>query len=130
MKINRIVIAVSVLVLIFGGVFLAKELGWWKTKSSGSGSGKPVFGRIAEESHDEEGEESADEEGHEETDYAFEVSGSTTIADVLEMGLTPEEVVSVTGKYDSEDQTVKDVAALNGLSFGQVKSGLNAMIND
>lgn len=130
MKINRIIVAVSVLVLIFGGIFLSRELGWWKTKNSGAGSGKAVIGRTVE-SHSEESEENHEgEEGHEETDYAFEVSGSTTIADVLEMGLTPEEVVSVIGEYDDDSQTVKDAAALNGVSFGKAKSSLNAMIND
>ena len=129
MKINRIVVAVSIFVLLFGGIFLSRELGWWKTKNSGSGSGKSVIGSTVE-SHEEEESDGAEEEGHEETDYAFEVSGSTTIKDVLDMGLTSEEVISVIGEYDDESQTVKDVASLNGLSFGKVKSSLNAMIND
>jgi len=34
MKLSRIVIAVCVLVLIFGGVALSKQFGWWETKSS------------------------------------------------------------------------------------------------
>ena len=135
MKLNRIIVALAVLVIIFGGIFISQKLGWWKTKNSGAGSGKAVIGRYLDtheedESHDEETELREKDEDHEEISYAFEVSGSTTIADVIEMGLTEDEIVSVIGKYENESQTVKDAATANGISFGKAKTALNEMINN
>lgn len=134
MKLNRIVVAVSVMVIIFGGIFVSQKLGWWRTKNSGAGSGRPVIGRYSgthdEDDNHEEDEARENDEDHEEVLYAFEVKGSTTIAQVLEMGLTEDEVISVIGEYESENQTVKDAASVNGLSFGKIKGTLNAMINN
>ena len=129
MKINRIVVAVSVLVLIFGGVYLSRELGWWKTSSSGAGSGKPIFGTSYESGgggHDSESED----EDHDEEESDTEIAGSTTIKDALAMGVTEEEMRSVIGDYDDENMTVRDAASQNGLSFGKVKTALAQYIDE
>jgi hypothetical protein len=128
MKINRIVVAVSVLVLIFGGVYLSRELGWWKTKASGAGSGKPIFGTSYESGGG--GHSESEDEEHDEEELGTSIAGSTTIKDALAMGVTQEEMHSVIGDYDDENMTVRDAAAQNGLSFGRVKTALAYYIDE
>ncbi len=127
MKINRIIVAVSILVLIFGGVYLSKQLGWWKTKSSGAGSGRPIFGTSYESGGEHESES---EEEHDDEELESAIAGSTTIKDALAMGITEEELRSVIGDYDDENMTVRDAASQNGLSFGKVKTALAYYIDE
>jgi DNA-directed RNA polymerase specialized sigma24 family protein len=127
MKINRIIVAVSVFVLIFGGVYLSKELGWWKTRSSGAGSGRPIFG-SSYESGAGRGRESEDE--HDEEEEESLIAGSTTIKAALAMGITEEELRSVIGEYSDQNMTVREAASINGLSFGRVKTALAYYIDE
>lgn len=127
MKINRIVIAVSIIVLVFGSIALSQSLGWWQTKNSGGGRDHETEIGVSE-SHeeDETSVESEDIEDHENSD---EISGSSTVQSALDLGLTQEQIIEVLGEYDDETQLIKDVATANGLSFGKVKTALNELLN-
>lgn len=52
------------------------------------------------------------------------VKGNTTIADLFSLGLSEEEIVAVTGKFESKGELVRDVCRNNGLSFSEVKTVL------
>ncbi len=136
MKINRLIIAICIIVLIFGGIYLSQALGWWQTTNSGGGGGKNIFTSSSQEhgdaeDHDDtqENEVLPDGEILEEHESSEAVSGSTTVAQVLEMGISREQLVATIGEYESEDQLIKDVATANGLSFGKVKESLATLIN-
>ena len=127
MKINRLIVAISVLILIFGGVYLSQKLGFWQTKNSGGGRGGD---------HETESLEHEDLEGTENSEYITEedhesselVTGSTTVKDLLDKGISSEQIINIVGEYENEDQLIKDVATQNGLSFGKVKTSLNELM--
>ncbi|MCK5129548.1 MAG: hypothetical protein KAQ68_06840 [Clostridiales bacterium] len=136
MKINRIVVAVSILVVVFGSVALSQNLGWWQTKNSGGGRGHESE-KSESESHVDEGKNIAsdDRDVIENTEdvkvhgSTTEVTGSFTIKNALDMGLSQEQIIGVLGEYDDESQLIKDVATVNGLSFGKAKTALNDLMN-
>lgn len=117
MKKTRLIIAISLIIVIFGGVLASDALGFWQTsgsrnlwKNESSGAGKP---------HEEE---TAGE------DHGLEVSGSTTVATALEMGIPENILLEYLGDISNPDALVKDLISANGYSFGKVKGILNSYI--
>jgi hypothetical protein len=123
MKYKRLIIAVSVLAVIFGGIAISKSLGWWQTsgsrkiiQTSGNGAGGPGSG------HEDSGD------GIEEEHATNEVTGSTTVGRALEMGIPEAVLAEYVGDTSDKDALVKDLIIANGLSFGKTKSILNGYI--
>jgi hypothetical protein len=139
MKINRIIVAASIIIILFGGIFLSQALGIWKTKNSGSGKGsggghENEVGYSQEKTIEEHTEDANDKDSHSE-DYGLEeehtegeIVGSSTIRDALDLGISKESIIEIVGEYDNEDMLIKDLATENGLSFGKVKTALNELI--
>lgn len=72
-------------------------------------------------------EESAVEE-HEEV-VVGEVKGKTTVADLIDWGLTMEQVEEVLGmEVGNINMVIRDICNDNGLSFGEVKTELAALV--
>ena len=66
------------------------------------------------------------EEDHEET---IGVKGKTTVAETLEWGLTLEQVEDIMGvKVDNQNMTIRDICSQNGVSFSEVKTALNELL--
>ena len=115
MKFKRLIIAISTLAIIFGGIAASKALGWWKTTSSrnlGKGSGQSV---SSTETHNE-----SDAEEH-----GLVVSGTTTVGQALEMGIPEDILIEYVEDINNKDALLKDLIIANGLSFGNTKSVLN-----
>lgn len=127
MKYKRLIVAVSVLAVIFGGIALSKSLGWWKTTSS-----RKVFtvrdsnGNRVEYSDNSGHETSGD--GIEEDHASNEVTGSTTVGQALAMGIPEDILAEYAGDTSNKDALVKDLIVANGLSFGKSKAVLNTYI--
>jgi len=68
--------------------------------------------------------------GEEETSTGFEVSGPTTIQEVIDAGLSKSEFESIVGySITYTNQTVKDFCIDKGLSFGEIKVLLQDAVN-
>ncbi|MBN1624395.1 MAG: hypothetical protein JXN10_05425 [Clostridia bacterium] len=117
MKKIRLIIAISLIVVIFGGVFASDALGFWQT--SGSRNLWKSESSQAGEPHEE------DIEG---TDHGLEVGGSTTVSMALEMGIPEDVLLEYLGDISNPDALVKDLITANGYSFGKVKGILNSYI--
>ncbi len=105
MKIKSSVMAVLVLIIMFGGIGVSKAADIWSTKNSGSSFS----------------------EGSNQNEEA--VKGTTTFNDVLKMGITQEQIESVIGDtMPLGSQKVKDYCAENGLEFSSVKEQLNELV--
>ena len=103
MKFKRLIIAVSAIAVIFGGIAISNSLGWWKTSSSRYiGSGK---GASSNEVHDE-----SETEDHSE----FEVGGETTVGQALDMGIPEDVLKKYLGDTSDRDALVKDLIISNG----------------
>lgn len=55
------------------------------------------------------------------------VKGNTTVADLLELGLSEEEIVSIIGEYESKGELVRDVCNGNGIAFSAAKLTLQEL---
>lgn len=118
MKKSRLIIMISVIVVIFGGVLLSDALGLWKTTASR----KIIKGNESQISNThEENDPESDEHG-------LEVSGTTTVAMALEMGIPEEILIEYLGDISNPDALVKDLIINNGDSFGKIKETLNSYI--
>lgn len=118
MKRTRLLIMLSLVVVIFGGVLLSDALGLWKTSGSRNlGKGQNAQSEIAHE-----------EEPGEDEDHGLEVGGSTTVAMALELGIPEEVLIEYLGDISNPDALVKDLLTANGYSFGKVKGILNSYI--
>jgi hypothetical protein len=106
MKIKSSVMAMLVVVVIFGGITVAKAADIWSTKNSNSYFSEG--GGQNEES----------------------IKGSTTFDDVLKFGITQEQIESVIGDdMPPGSQKVKDYCTENGLAFSTIKEELNELLN-
>jgi len=128
MKLKRLIIAVSILAVIFGGIAISKSLGWWKTTSSRkifetSGSGRNESSHEVEAGHDTAGDGIVEEHA------STEVSGSTTVSQALELGIPKDILIEFCGDISNKDAIVKDLIIANGLSFGKTKTILNEYID-
>lgn len=113
---------ISVLtIVIFAGVFtIGMATDWWQTE----GRKTPL---TTDKGHEEtqSGEAGVLEEEHEKT----AVTGSSTVQDALELGITIEQMETILeGDIDDYNATVKEAAQSRGLKFGEVKETLNALI--
>ena len=124
MKYKRLIIAISIIAVIFGGVAISKSLGWWRTtasrqiiKTSESGGGN-----SGSSDHDEPGDSTDEEHGMD------EVSGSTTVAQALGMGIPEDILIEYCIDISNPDALVKDLIVANGQSFGKAKTVLNGYI--
>lgn len=122
MKSSRLIIAIAVIVIIFGGIQISDALGFWKTTASRNLGKVPGQNAQISEPH-------AEEEGSEE-DHGLEVNGSTTVAMALEMGIPEEVLIQYLGSIENPDALVKDLLIENGYSFGKTKGELNSYIKD
>lgn len=116
MKYKRLIISISVIAVIFGGIAISKSLGWWKTTSSrnlGKGQNASSY-----ETHDE----------GETEEHGLEVSGSTTVGQALAMGIPEDVLAEYVGDTSDPNAIVKDLIIANGLSFGKTKTILNGYI--
>ena len=120
MKSSRLIIAISVIVIIFGGILASDALGFWQTSASRNISKGQGQNSQYSEPHDEE-------EGSEE-EHGLEISGSTTVAMALEMGIPEDILIKYLGSIDDPDALVKDLLIANGYSFGKTKEELNSYI--
>lgn len=128
MKYKRLIIAISIIAVIFGGVALSKSLGWWQTSGSRkifetSGSNGNSSGHDEDTGHDTAGD------GIEEEHASTEVTGSTTVARALELGIPEDILIEYCGDISNPDALVKDLLIANGQSFGKTKTILNGYIS-
>ncbi|MBN2557406.1 MAG: hypothetical protein JXB33_01485 [Clostridia bacterium] len=114
MKLPRIIIAISIIVVLFGGIAASKALGVWATSAS-----RNISGGQGNQNEASSGEE------HD----SLEISGSTTIGQALEMGVPEEVLIQYFGDIGDRNAVIKDLSAKYGLSFGKVKSALNIYID-
>ncbi len=117
MKKTRLIIALSIIVVVFGGILLSDALGLWKTSQSRR-IGKNNNSQISQ-SH---------EEDEEEDEHGIEISGNTTVGQALEMGVPLSVLEEYLGKINNMEALVRDLASEKGYSFGKIKSILNAYI--
>ena len=132
-----------IVVLIFAlAVFFGRRSEWWITEgrktpfdvSNGGGGG---HGEETEE-HEEydeytqdELEEHTEDEHTEEEHELTEISGSATVQNALDMGITMEELeLALEGEITDTSAKIQDIAEERGLSFGRVKDMLNAYLWD
>lgn len=117
MKKSRLIIAISIVVILFGGILLSDALGLWKTTASR----KIIKGQNSQisESHEEEAEDE---------DHGLQISGSTTVAMALEMGVPADVLIEYLGDISDPNAIVKDLLIANGYSFGKIKGILNSYI--
>ena len=118
MKKARLIITLSIVVIVFGGILASDALGFWKTSGSRN-LGKGQNSQVTQ-SHEEE------VTGTEE--HGLEISGSTTVAMALEMGIPENILIEYLGDISNPDAVVKDLLTTNGYSFGKVKGILNSYI--
>jgi len=119
MKKPRLIIAISLIVVIFGGILAADALGFWKTSSSRNIS--KSIGNRDRISQPHEEEPDGDE-------HSLEVNGSTTVAMALDMGIPEDILIRYLGDISNPDALVKDLLIENGYSFGKTKGELNSYI--
>jgi hypothetical protein len=119
MKSSRLIIAIAIIVAIFGGIWASDSLGLWKTTASRN-LNKGQNSRISEP-HEEEGSEE---------ELGLEVNGKTTVSMALEMGIPEEVLLEYLGSVDNPDALIKDLLIENGYSFGKTKEILNSYITD
>jgi len=123
---------ISILVIVVFAIALAigMQSDWWMLE----GRKTPLDDNF-NKGHDEEehvkevdysGEEEHGEDDHEKT----EVSGGSTVQDALDLGISLEDIEEILeGKIDDKNELIKDIVTARGLKFGQVKDGLNALID-
>jgi hypothetical protein len=104
MKIKSGIMAILIVVIIFGGIAATKAADIWSTKNSGSSFS----------------------EGSGQQEEA--VRGTTTFNDVLKMGITQEQIEAVIGNaMPSGNRKVKDYCMENELEFSAIKDQLNEL---
>ena len=108
MKMNSKVLAIVILLVIFGGIALSAALGWWQTEGGGGGGqGDGSTGETAEL-----------------------IRGRTTFQELLDLGL-PQEVIEqvIGGPIPDPAMRVKTYCDENGLDFETVKEQLQLEID-
>ncbi len=85
------------------------------------GTGDQSMGESAQDS----GEAS---EEHEET---IGVKGKTTAAEVIEWGISQEQLEEIIGvSIDNVNLTIRDICSNNGISFSEIKEALNSLLEE
>lgn len=137
MKYKRLIISVSILAVIFGGIAISKALGWWQTSGSrnlgkGQGQGNSISESLNNDNGNGYGQGGSGNESHDEEaaeDHGLEISGSTTVGQALDMGIPDYILKQYLGDITNKNALVKDLITANGLSFGKTKTILNQYID-
>ena len=107
MKINSKILAIVILVTLFGGIALSSALGYWNTEGGGPGSGAAS--------------------GEAESCL---IRGRTTFQELLDLGLTAATIEQVIGgSIPDPGMRVKDYCGINGLEFETIKEQLQTEID-
>jgi hypothetical protein len=123
MKLKPVHISILVIVVFIAALIAGMQSDWWRL----DGRKTPLDDNFNREHDEELTEGSSDEEDHEKT----EVTGSSTVQDALDLGLSIEDIEKVLeGEIEDENALIKEIAAQRGLRFGVVKDSLNALIDD
>lgn len=118
-----VVISILTIVIFAGALLIGMQSQWWQTE----GRRTPLDqtgGREAESS--QEAEQSA-EEDH----VSITVTGSSTVGDAINLGLTYEQLEEVLqGPVTQADNgtLIKDIVTQRGLQFGVIKDELNSLL--
>lgn len=118
-------LAILIVVSMFGGIFFSDLMGWWQNKNSGQG------GRYGQEWGARE-EPAGTIEGSEHSDSGDRIiRGRTTFGELIQWGLTQAQIEAVLGVEMPSNPAVviRDYCTEKGLSFGQVKAGLQAELD-
>jgi hypothetical protein len=113
LRIRSWVLGIIVIVFIFGGIFASSALGYWQTKSSGEYKGGK-----------------ADVEYNEENLTSETIVGKTTFQDLINWGVSVEDIEEVIGEeFPNADTIIRDYASQKGLEFSVLKSALQEKVN-
>ncbi len=70
-------------------------------------------------------------EGTEDHEESIGVKGKTTAAEVIEWGISKEQIEEVMGvSIDNVNMTIRDICSNNGISFSEIKEALNNLIEE
>lgn len=123
MKVNYIVVGISILVILFGTIFITDALGLWQT------SGR-TFSNHSEESEAsyETREEGSDYEETEHSSTSMLINGKTTFADLIDQGYTLEQLQAVLpSDILSTNEIVKEYSIRIGIEFSEIKAMIQSI---
>ncbi|MDD2497776.1 MAG: 4Fe-4S binding protein [Desulfitobacteriaceae bacterium] len=102
-KIKNSTLFIAIIIITFGGLLLADVLGFWQTASRN----QP---KSSIERHEVTGN----------------ISGNTTVEDIIGFGLTLEEIEKIMGiKIQNTNMPIRSLCEQNNLSFGTVKAEIH-----
>lgn len=124
-RLKPVYISILVIVVFIIALAIGMQSEWWVL----DGRKTPLDSNFNRD-HDEE-ERIDDEESYNEEDHTkTEVTGSSTVQDALDLGISLDDIEEVLeGKINDQDALIKDIATERGLKFGIVKDSLNALID-
>lgn len=118
MKMKSRVLAVIILVAIFGGIALTTALGWWETANMRTPAGAGKNSSAASDHSAEEGEDHGSR--------SF-INGQTTFWQIRQAGASEERISEILGaEMPNTAMTIKDYCMQNGLPFSTIKKALQA----
>mgnify|MGYP000896888138 CR=1 FL=1 len=124
-------LAILIVVLLFGGIFFSDTLGWWQTKNSrlsgrsgGNQNAQPLNTPRLQEQPGQSAQPGQSGEHAGSADGV--IRGRTTFGELLQWGLTQAQIETVLGVPMPSDSgiLIRDFCTEKGLSFGNVKAGL------
>lgn len=120
LKVKAQGMAVVIMVFIFGGILTGSALGYWKT----TGAKVPaqiISGEYMEQYDPAEADENINDS---------QVRGKTTFKELLDWGLTEEEVEGAIGEEMPDTETViKDYCTGKSIEFSEIKIKLQTMVD-
>jgi len=106
MKINSKIVAILIVVVIFGGILLSSALGFWHVDNISKGNGNNAT----------EGENF--------------IRGNTTYSTLLTYGLEKKQIDEILGgSVKDENRLVKDICIERNLEFFDIKTKLNELLS-
>lgn len=118
-KIKPVHISILTILVFAIALIIGMQTDWWQTEGR-----KTPLDVPKNDEHNTE-EEYSVEEDHE----VFQVTGSSTVQDALNLGLTIEELEEVLEvSIEDLNTSIKVIAQERGLKFGEVKDTLNSLI--
>ena len=134
MKLSSKTLAVIIAVVLFGGIVLSNNLGWWNTSGGGgqgNGGGNGGGGNGQGQSQ-QIGEIAQDNREHTEGNEAFDgqVRGKTTFQDLLDWGVPQATIEGIIGgPIPDTAQQVSAYCQQRGISFGHVRRPLQEEVD-
>ena len=122
--IKPIVISILTIVIFTAALLIGMQSQWWQTEGRRTPLDQTGGGREAENS--QEAEQPA-EEDH----VSISITGSSTVEDAINLGLTYEQLEEVLqGPLTQADNgtLIKDIVTQRGLQFGVIKDELNSLL--